>query len=619
MPLRNLLMTSSPRWLVFAIDLALTYFFFWFAYTVRFNFSIDFDVDRAFGQSVILTVVTALLFLIFKPYKGVVRLTGWNDLKRISYVSFSLMLILWGLTTLSRSGSLPDIFNYPYSIIFLTAFFQAVALSGARAMYKAFYYKIARMGRKPLNVLIYGTDDKAMATYELLKNDVTHKYIVKGFLSEKIAGKRLIQGIALMPFEKADEAFIEKEEIDELIITENFPDPIKLLEKTEIFVRKGVKVKTLPPPEKWMDNIFNVEDIKAFDLEALLERPQIKLDDKQLKASIKGKVIWVTGAAGSIGSELVRQILYYKPEKVYLIDQAETPLYELEVELKARGYRSFEPVLMDIQDYCRVEKWFEQHRPEIIFHAAAYKHVPVLEQNPYYGFAVNILATKKLMESALEYNVEKFIQISTDKAVNPTSVMGATKRVAELLARCMQEKSRKTQFIVTRFGNVLGSNGSVVHLFKKQIKRGGPITVTHPEINRYFMTIPEACHLVLKASEMGKGGEIYVFDMGKPVKIFDLAVKMIRLSGKRYPEDIDIKITGLRPGEKIYEELLTSSELVEKSDHDKLYISKLSPLNCSNLFESIVDLEKAVKEMNIPAALDVIKEIVPEYTPAQVD
>ncbi len=615
-PLRDFIMTSSPRWLVMIIDLFISFLVVWFSYFVRFNFSFNFDFKKVIIQTGIVVILSIIAFLIFKPYKGVVRHTGWRDFKQITLSSLLVAIMLLIATFLARSEYLPEFFNYPYSIIFLIALFQVLIMAGARAFYKSMYYRISREHGAPVNILIYGTDEGAIRTYELLKNDIKRKYIFKGFIDDKIAGNRSVQGIPILSFNDIDEDFLKRNQIDYVIITQNISNPLKLLDKTKKFIEAGVKIKTIPPPEKWIDNIFNVEDIKEFDLESLLERPPIHLNDDELKQSIEGKTIWVTGAAGSIGSELVRQILHYNPRKIYLFDQAETPLYELEVELKNKGYKNFVPILADIQDYDKMEYSFQAYKPEIIFHAAAYKHVPVLENDPYYGISVNILATKKLMELADKYGVRKFIQISTDKAVNPTGIMGATKRVAELIARCLQETAKNTQYIVTRFGNVLGSNGSVIHFFKRQIKKGGPVTVTHPDINRYFMTIPEASHLVLKAAEMGNGGQIYVFDMGKPVKIFDLAVKMIHLSGKRYPEDIDIIFTGLRPGEKIYEELLTDSEMVEKSDYEKLYISKLAPLDCDFLNRKIKELEKTIAELDMKRSVEILKEIVPEYKPA---
>ena len=364
--------------------------------------------------------------------------------------------------------------------------------------------------------------------------------------------------------------------------------------------------------EKWLENALNIDQWQSLDMEALLSRKPIRFDDHGIRKMLNGKTVLVTGGAGSIGSALVRQIIHYNPGKLLILDQAETPLYTLKTDLLAQGFENFETILADINDTDFVRRILQTHRPHYIFHAAAYKHVPVIEEEPYYGILVNVFATRNLMQAAAECGVEKFIQISTDKAVNPTNIMGATKRIAELMARCMQEQSTKTQFIVTRFGNVLGSNGSVIHLFKKQIQNGGPVTVTDPEITRYFMTIPEAAHLVLKAAEEGSGGKIFVFDMGEPVRIFDLAVKMIRLAGKRYPEDIEIKFIGLRPGEKKYEELLTSAEKVERTSHEKLYISKLSPLDCDDFRKKLRRLEQA-DWTDRKALLDLLNNIIPEY------
>ncbi|NPA43725.1 MAG: polysaccharide biosynthesis protein [Chlorobi bacterium] len=611
--LKTFLIKSSPRWLVFLIDLMLATVAFWFAYFVRFNFSFKFISDAAWYQWLLFLGVNAVFFWIFKPYVGVIRHTGWKDVDKIFRACFFTAVVLWGVTVMARKGYLPRTWNYPYSIIFLSTVFELAFLAGARLLYKAMYYKIVRSNRKPLNVLIYGTGMEAIQVAELLQNNPDYKFNIKGFVSKEPQKAKYLRGIPIIPVERVDEQFLRDRLIDRVIIAEPAQNPLNVLEISNRFAYPGIRVHTVPPPNRWMNNILRYEDIREFDLEALLERPPIPRDDEGIFQSLEGKTVWVTGAAGSIGSELSRQILHYNPAKVYLIDQAETPLYELELELRRNGKDQFVPVLADIFDFEHVDRLFEEHTPNIIFHAAAYKHVPVLELQPYYGIAVNILATKHLMERAGQYGVEKFIQISTDKAVNPTNVMGATKRVAELMARCMQEKYPRTQYIVTRFGNVLGSNGSVIHLFKKQIREGGPVTVTHPDINRFFMTIPEAAHLVLKAAQIGRGGQIYVFDMGKPVKIVDLAVKMIRLSGKRYPEDIRIEFTGLRPGEKISEEILTAKEMVENRVHEKLFISKLSPLDCKRLEEKLARLQEVFDRFDMNGSIKVIKEIVPEY------
>ena len=611
--IRNYLIQSSPRWLVFLIDLIIVSIGFWFAYFVRFNFSLSFNVHNAFYQWGLFLSINFVLFFIFRPYVGIVRHTGWKDIEKIFYVSLSLFIGLFIVTLLSRNGLLPEKFNYPYSIIFLSALFQGMLMGGARMLYKGMYYKIQRSNRKPVNVLIYGTGMEAIHVWDLLRTNPEIRFIVKGFVHPGKSQSKSIQGIPILSLDEINEEFLRKNAIDRVIIAEPTGNPLNVLELTDHFAYPGIQVHFVPPSNKWMDSILQFEDIREFDLEALLERPPLPRNDEGILQCIEGKTVWVTGAAGSIGSELSRQILHYRPAKVYLLDQAETPLYELDIELRKKFGGLYQTVLVDIFDKEHVEHLFRHHKPDVIFHAAAYKHVPVLELNPYYGIAVNILATKNLMELAGKYGVEKFVQISTDKAVNPTNVMGATKRVAELIARCMQEKYPDTEYIVTRFGNVLGSNGSVIHLFKKQIRNGGPVTVTHPDINRFFMTIPEAAHLVLKAAQIGQGGQIYVFDMGKPVKIVDLAIKMIRLSGKRYPDDIKIEFTGLRPGEKLTEEILTAKEKVENQVHEKLFIAKLTPLDCDDLESKLQTLQELFDRLRIKESIRTIKQIVPEY------
>ncbi len=600
------------------VDLVVMVIAFLLAYLTRFNFTFQFSSSFFFRQLVFLALVSGVFFLVFKPYKGVVRHTGFKDVQTIAKTQILILISMLTATFLSRSGIFPAFLNYPLSVSFLTVFFSSVLMVGLRLLYKTFFYRISREQKKIFQVLIYGTDDNAVSTAKMLSGQSKYRFYIKGFISDdpKEAGKKLV-GYPVYYLPDLNEKWIQENVIDQVIVSQPVINPLPILKKLGEFTRQNIQIKIIPPADTWIDRILSEEDIRDFDLEMLLERIPIKINKNEVGSLIANKVVMVTGAAGSIGSELVRQIIPLNPEKLILIDQAETPLYELELMLKRKHYQlNAEFILLDIEDKELLRKTFEQYRPQIVFHAAAYKHVPVVERLPYYGIAVNIFATKNLMELSVEYGVERFIQISTDKAVNPANVMGATKRVAELIARCMQEKQTGTKFIVTRFGNVLGSNGSVIHLFKKQIKLGGPLTVTHKEITRYFMTVSEAVNLVLKAAGKGKGGEIFVFDMGEPIKIFDLAVKMIQLSGKRYPDDIDIVITGLRPGEKLMEELLTREELVEKTNDKKLYVSKLSPLDCQKLFQQLDKLaEASVKDIRM--AVEILKEIVPEYKPNQ--
>jgi FlaA1/EpsC-like NDP-sugar epimerase len=385
---------------------------------------------------------------------------------------------------------------------------------------------------------------------------------------------------------------------------------------SDIFLDRGVVVKALPPVDKWVEGEFAMNQIHNVKIEDLLGREVIQMNNKRIGEEISGKVILVTGAAGSIGSEIVRQLIAYFPSKLVLVDQAESALYDLEYELAGKVPANVQLIVnvADVSDTRRVSRIFKSHKPDIIFHAAAYKHVPLMENNPYEAIKTNVIGTRILAELASEVGVEKFVMVSTDKAVNPTNVMGATKRLAEMYTQSMNQlEGVKTKFIATRFGNVLGSNGSVIPLFKKQIERGGPVTVTHPEITRYFMTIPEACELVLEAATMGQGGEVFVFDMGESVKIIDLAKKMITLSGLRVDKDIEIRYTGLRPGEKLYEELLNNDENTLPTHHPKILIAEVNTPSYAYMEVATNDLNHLLSNGDNNSIVAKIKEIIPEY------
>ncbi len=374
-----------------------------------------------------------------------------------------------------------------------------------------------------------------------------------------------------------------------------------------------VEIKIVPPLTKWIDGDLEANQIKQVKIEDLLEREPISIENPIIRRDVNNKVLLVTGAAGSIGSEISRQLSIHEFKHLILIDQAESALYDLQQELFQKDIKNFTVIVADIRDEIRMREIFSFYYPDKVYHAAAYKHVPLMESSPYEAVKINVAGTKIIADISLEFNVKRFVMISTDKAVNPTNVMGATKRVAEMYISCLSKNSSLTKFTVTRFGNVLGSNGSVIPLFKKQIKKGGPLTVTHKKITRFFMTIPEACGLVLEAGSMGEGGEIYIFDMGKSVKIFDLAKKMIHLSGFSYPKEIDIKITGLRPGEKLYEELLANGENTKKTYHKKIMIAKTMKLNYSEIQKNIKNICDNSNIYSNDEIVSKLKEIVPEY------
>jgi FlaA1/EpsC-like NDP-sugar epimerase len=464
------------------------------------------------------------------------------------------------------------------------------------------------------NVLIFGAGDSGIITYAALNRDTRNNHEVAGFIddNENKVGKK-IDRVQVYSLEKITKEFIDKHYINEVVISTQSIQPDRLLEVTDHFLKYDIHVKIVPPLSKWIGGDLEVHQIEQVKIEDLLERIPISIDNPIVEKEVNNKVILVTGAAGSIGSEISRQLSTYSYKYLVLIDQAESDLYDLQQEFLQKGALNFTTIVADVRDVNRMEAIFKEFRPQKVFHAAAYKHVPLMEENPYEAVKVNVGGTKTIADLSLAYQVERFVMISTDKAVNPTNVMGATKRVAEMYISCLSERSTKTKFTITRFGNVLGSNGSVIPLFKKQIENGGPILVTHKDITRYFMTIKEACSLVLEAGSMGEGGEIYIFDMGKSVKIVEVAKKMIRLSGLRYPEDIDIQFSGLRPGEKLYEELLTAGEDIQKTYHKKIMIAKSQELDCEKTQRLIQELCVQNKELVSQDTVSFLKKLVPEY------
>lgn len=462
-------------------------------------------------------------------------------------------------------------------------------------------------------VLVFGAGNSGMIAYDAIRNDPKNSHEVIGFIddNEGKIGKK-INLLNVYSLDKITLDFIQKNEIEEVIISIQNIEAARLLQITGVLFSLSLKVKIVPPIKSWIDGDLSVGQIKDVNIEDLLGREPITIINPTLIDEYENKIIFITGAAGSIGSEIARKITQYNYKKLVLIDSAESALYDLQQEFIQKGIRNFVSVIADVRDETRMEQLFNGYKPKIVFHAAAYKHVPLMENNPYEAVCVNIVGTKNVASLAVKHSVHKFVLISTDKAVNPTNVMGATKRIAELYANCLQGKGQ-TKFITTRFGNVLGSNGSVIPLFKKQIDTGGPLTVTHEDITRYFMTIPEACQLVLEAAAMGNGGEIFVFDMGESVKIYDLAKNMIILSGLRYPEDIDIKITGLRPGEKIFEELLADGENTKPTYHEKIMIAKSKRLNIKEIETKINNLCTINSKVRNLEVVSLIKDIIPEY------
>lgn len=461
------------------------------------------------------------------------------------------------------------------------------------------------------NILIFGTDPFGLMTYYAFKNDNSNKYKVIGFIGLNVEEKPL-EDLKVFNLKEITSVFVEDKSIEEIVIAIQNIETITLFDIANQLSKLNITLKIIPPIEECINGFISIDQIKDLEIEdLLLRKPSFDLNTTLLE-SYENQIIMITGAAGSIGSELAKKLTQFHYKELILIDNAESPLYNLQHDLIQIGISNFKAIVSDIRDYDRMDQIFNLYKPKIVFHAAAYKHVPLMEEHPYEAVNVNVIGTKNIANLSVKHSVHKFIFISTDKAVNPTNVMGASKRIAELYLKCLKGKGQ-TKFITTRFGNVLASNGSVLPLFKKQIEAGGPITVTHKDIERYFMTITEACDLILDAGTMNNCSDILVFEMGKPIKIYDFAVLMIRLQGLKFPEDIDIKISGLRPGEKVNEELFSSNELSKFTYHPKIKVAQSNIQTVEDLEHKILDLcENASKCQNLELVAK-IKSIVPEY------
>ncbi len=611
--LYNISQKYASKWLVLLFDVCVVIFTFFLAYLIRFNFKFDFDLLKFFKEIPFVAITAVISFLIVGSHKGVVRFTGIKDVVNIVIGVNILATILLIGTYLSRKSNLEISLDISGSIIYIHLLLNIFFLISAKFFIKSAYKEIISEIKPITNVLIYGAGTSGNITYDAITSDVKSNIEVVGFIDDddRKVGKRIDQ-LKVNDPKVIDEDFIEKLNVDEIIISIQNIGPQRLLEISSYFLSKSVKVKIVPPLKQWIDGDLQVSQIKDINIEDLLGREPINIDNPILNDEYDNKIILITGAAGSIGSEIVRKLCGFKYKKLVLIDSAESALYDIQQELIQEHNNNFEVIVSDVRNSIRINQIFTEYRPDIIFHAAAYKHVPLMENNPYEAVSVNVSGTINVADLAVKHGVNKFVMVSTDKAVNPTNVMGATKRIAELYINSLKGKG-KTKFIITRFGNVLGSNGSVIPLFKKQIEAGGPLTVTHRDITRYFMTIPEACSLVIEAAAMGNGGEIFVFDMGKSVKIFDLAINMITLSGLKYPEDIDIKIIGLRPGEKIYEELLADGENSKPTYHEKIIIAKSRKLDYESIQQKIIELHDCNQKSQNLEIVSKIKDIVPEY------
>ncbi len=606
---------NTPRWIIFLIDLSICFGSLLLAYLVRFNFRIP-ELEIKYWKIAIpaVIIVRSCSFFISKIYQGIIRYTSTKDALRVFYTisSGSIFLALANPVSYYVSG----IYLVPFSIIIIDYFTTVFTLTAFRILVKSIYQELKNPSRDKQEIIIYGAGESGLITKRALDRDAGTRYKVIAFIDDDHAKSgKTVEGIKIYHTSELED-LIRANQVFHMIISIQNILPAQKQSVIEICLSNDVRILNVPPVTNWINGELSFKQIKKIKIEDLLEREPIKLDIDLIRTQLTGKTILITGGAGSIGSEIARQIIPFRPKYFIIVDQAESALYDLELELNERfRWKNFETVLGDIRQSERMERVFKAFRPEVVFHAAAYKHVPVMENNPSEAILTNVEGTKTIADLARKYGVEKFVMISTDKAVNPSSIMGATKRIAEIYCQSLN-KPGPTRFVTTRFGNVLDSNGSVIPRFKKQIEEGGPVTVTDPEITRYFMTIPEACQLVLEAGAIGKGGEIFIFDMGKSIRIADLAKKMIKLSGLTLGKDIQIVFTGLRPGEKIYEELLADKETTLPTHHQKIMIAKVREYDLKLFEKDIEELIDLFKLQNNEAIVRKMKEMLPEYVSA---
>lgn len=567
--------------------------------------------------ALICTILSALVAtLITRSYAGIVRYTGIEDGKRIAISVVLGLAILCALNLLYYYNQNRNLI--PFSIILISSPISFFLLFFYRLFVKELFTFIKSSNDSPskVRVLIFGAGHLGLSVKQVIENTPNSDLKVLGWIEDddKKVGKK-VQGISIFHSNELDR-LVNNFHVKEVIVAVNNLSLERKDKLMEDAVRLQIKVRMVPPADTWMKGELSLKQIKQINIEDLLGRDVITMENGPLLQEIEGRTVVITGGAGSIGGELSRQIARLHPRRLVVIDQAESALFEAEYELRRLKLGiDINFVICDINNRQRLRNIFKEHKPNMVFHAAAYKHVPLMENNPTEAITCNVLGTKVLADIAVEFEVEKFVMISTDKAVNPTSVMGCSKRIAEIYVQALNDhqRVRKTAFVTTRFGNVLGSNGSVIPIFRKQIENGGPLTVTHPDVTRYFMTIPEACRLVLEAGAMGKGGEIFIFDMGKPVRIADLARKMVLLSGLELGKDIEIVFTGLREGEKLYEELLAMREDTIPTHHHKIVKAKVAAYPYQQIEESIQLIEELIHDKNELKIVALMKEIIPEY------
>ena len=620
-----------PRWIIFCIDLFFCGFALILAYLLRYNFEASqIDISELSRNTLIFLGINCVVFFNVKTYAGIVRYTSAQDSFRILFsITISNAFFILCNLFLQSFDRPPIISNV---IVVITGLCSFVLLITYRVLVKYFFLYIKNMRLDKRRVIIYGAGETGVATKRTLDTDPAVNMSVIAFVDDDPRKRgKVVDNVKIYHVDDL-ERIIEAENIDDLIFSTHRISSDRKNKIVDLCLDHNVKVLNVPPTREWVKGTIKINQIKNVKIEDLLERAPITIEEDVLSSQLTGKRVLVTGAAGSIGSEIVRQVAKFNPQLIILNDIAETALHDLQLELQDNNMCSnFIAYIGDVKNKQRMDNLFETFKPHYVYHAAAYKHVPMMEDNPAEAICTNVGGTKNIADLSVKHDVVKFVMVSTDKAVNPTNVMGASKRIAEIYVQAfytalnyespvfenghsyLNKKKSNTKFITTRFGNVLGSNGSVIPRFRAQIQKGGPVTVTHPDITRYFMTIPEACRLVLEAGSMGNGGEIYIFDMGKSVKIVELDKKMIKLSGLVPNQDIHIEFTGLRPGEKLYEELLNDLENTIPTHHEKIMIAKVIPRAFEKVNQDIQELIEIACNYQDKEVVKKMKDIVPEF------